>query len=346
MGVLAIIPAVPQGRNQMPRLAVLTLLVCAALVLHLGWSGSVWVPPGTVIAELFAGNKPGENLANTIIWTIRLPRGLAAALVGGILGVVGAVMQSLFRNPLAEPYVLGVSSGAAFGGTLALAFGAGAGLGLLGMPLFGFLGAMGALALVMSFASVRGGIQMETLLIAGVVIGAMLAALVSLGLLMAGEDTNSVLRWLLGSMTPMYWPRVAVLAGVAFGGTALLWPSARKLNAFALGEAAAQSVGVEVKRLRLAVLAVSSAMVGTAVGSVGIIPFVGLMAPHAARRIFGHDLRILIPTSFLSGAGLLVLADIAAQKIKPGWELPVGAVTAVLGAPVLLLLMRRNQGVA
>ncbi len=336
----------PPGRKQTIRFALLTLLVCAALVLHLGWSGSVWIPPGTVVAELFAGNDAGDRLSNTIIWSIRLPRGLAAACVGAILGVVGAVMQSLFRNPLAEPYVLGVSSGAALGGTLALVFGLGSALGLLGMPIFGFIGALGALLLVMSFASVRGGIQMETLLIAGVVLGAMLSALVSLGLLLAGEDTNVVLRWLLGSMTPMYWPRVAVLAGAALLGTALVWPTARGLNAFALGERAAQSMGVDVKRMRLTLLGTSSAMVGAAVGSVGVIPFLGLAAPHAARRIFGHDLRQLVPASFLTGAGLLVLADIAAQKIKPGWELPVGAVTAVLGAPVLLMLLRRNQGAA
>ncbi|HRI44217.1 MAG TPA: iron ABC transporter permease [Fimbriimonadaceae bacterium] len=332
--------ALPAGRAVRAIYGGLGLLVFVALVLHIGVGSSLWISPARVIAEVLGGNRGGADPINTVVWEIRLPRAAGCLLVGALLGLVGAAFQALFRNPLAEPYVVGVSSGAAVGGSLALilrfseAFFGLAGLGTA------FAGGLGSLGLVVALAKRRGVINVPTLLLAGVVVGSLLAALLSLILLAAGGDTNQVLRWLLGSMTPMFWPRLSILCVTLLAGVTILARETRRLNAFAVGEDSAQRLGVDTSRLKKRVLVTGTAMAAVAVGSVGIVGFLGLVAPHIARRLLGIDLRHSLIGAGLLGSILLLLADLLAQRAVPGTELPVGAVTAVLGAPTLLLLLR------
>ena len=186
------------------------LVLLLALLLHIGVGSSMWMTPWQIVEQIIRGDQGrAADPANLIVWQIRLPRALGCVMVGAILGSVGAAFQALFRNPLAEPYVVGVSSGAAVGGCIALVFGfSGALFGLAGLAC-AFIGGLASLMLVMALARQRGTISVPGLLLAGVVVGSLLAAVLSLVLLAAGQDTNQVLRWLLGSMTPMVWPASA-----------------------------------------------------------------------------------------------------------------------------------------
>ncbi|MCW5937798.1 MAG: iron ABC transporter permease [Fimbriimonadaceae bacterium] len=318
----------------------LGLAMLAAFAVHLIAGGSAGLPIGRVLAELAAGDTGRTTPENLIVWRLRLPRACAALFVGAILGAVGSAFQAYFRNPLAEPYVVGVSSGAAVGGALAVFLGLESGLGLLG---WSFLGGALSLGLVLTLAGGWKSPNVNGLLVAGVVIGAMLFGVTTLVLGLAGQDSGRILRWLLGSTTPMFWDRVAVLAGFVVVGVPLLWSQARPLNAMALGEFSAQRLGVDPFRTLLLVLGAGTAMTAATVGSVGIVGFVGLVAPHLGRRLAGSDVRWCLPASGLIGGSLLLLSDVLAQRIQPGTELPLGAVTAVIGAPALLLLMRKRE---
>lgn len=322
--------------------AALIALLLLAVLLHLWIGGSSSIHPLELLQTILKGPR-GDEPATLIVWQIRLPRIVTAVAAGALLGSVGAAFQALFRNPLAEPYIIGVSSGAALGGTLAILTGLSGIMAGLALPLFGFVGGMGALALVMALARAAGGRRVETLLLAGVVLGSLLSALVSVTLVMAGEDTNTVLRWLMGSITPAEWSRGGILWGFLAVLLPLLWAYGRRLNALAISESAASLAGVKVKQVQTVVLVAGTAGASAAVGTCGVIPFLGLVAPHMVRRIIGEDIRILLPASALAGGGLLVLADLAAQQLKRGTELPVGAVTALLGAPILLWLLSRRS---
>jgi iron complex transport system permease protein len=355
MGAIIRAVAAESGRaDERPRspawtLGLLVLTAVAAFVFNIGvGSGDVdgffviRLSPSEVLRELLRGDLGGADANNAIVWAIRLPRALACVLVGGILGAVGSAFQALFRNPLADPFIVGVSSGAAVGGALSILLGFGAwgmGLGLLATS---FGGGMASLALVFVLARHRGVVDVQTLLLAGVVVGSMLTAVLTLVLFASGADANQVLRWMLGSTTPMYWNRLVVLAAVLTLGGAVLVLQTKRLNAFAVGEETAQRLGVNTRRLRGIVLVVGTVMAAAAVGSVGVIGFLGLVAPHIARRLVGVDWRSSLVASAVCGMGLLLLSDVAAQRIVPGAELNVGVVTALIGAPFLLTLMRRQ----
>lgn len=313
-----------------------------ALLIHIGLGSSVRIAPWDVAREVFRGDV-GGSVDNTIVWKLRLPRAIGCALVGGLLAMVGSAFQALFRNPLAEPYIVGVSSGSAVGGALAFVLGFSGALGGLGIMLASFVTGLLSLGLVFLLATRRGVVQVQTLLLAGVVVGALLSSVLSLVLLAAGQDTNQVLRWLLGSTTPMFWDRILIMLVVyAIGGIILIRQS-RRLNAFAVSEETAQRLGVDTSALKSVVLVAGTAMTAVAVGSTGIIGFLGLVAPHISRRLVGVDWRWSLPGSALIGSALLLFADIVAQQIKPGMEIPVGVVTALLGAPFLLVLIRRRD---
>jgi iron complex transport system permease protein len=334
----------PPARASSRRLAALlwvAALVVLAFLFHAG-IGSSNLSLLDIAREILAGpsDKPSPN--NTIIWSLRLPRSFACLLVGAVLGAAGSAFQALFRNPLSEPYTVGVSSGAAVGGVVAMVLGFSGWLEGLGTPVFAFVGGMLTLQLVFLLARRRGATDITTLLLAGVVVSALLSALLSFLVLASGRDTNQLIRWLAGSATPMFWNRVAILAIVAAIGVPILIRQAKGLNAFAVGEETAQRLGVDANRLKTTVLVTCTAMTATAVGTVGIVPFVGLAAPHIARRVFGVDWRVSLPGSLLIGAGLMILSDILAQRLIPQTELPVGLISALLGAPSLLILLRRE----
>jgi iron complex transport system permease protein len=327
-------------------LFILAAVVVLAFLVYVNVGSYAWYTPWQIAVEIFRG--PGGSDDSTIVWQIRLPRACECLLVGAILGVVGSAFQAQFRNPLADPYIVGVSSGAAIGGVLALIFGLGGILGGLGTSISGFVFGMLSLALVVALARHRGVIDVTSLLLSGVVIGSMLSALLSLALYAAGADTNQIMGWLLGSMTEAMWNKVAILASAALIGTVLLVRETRRMNALAMGEDEARRLGVDAGKLRNTVLTVGTAMVSAAVGTVGIVGFLGLVAPHIARRLTGVDWRWSLPAAGLVGAGLMLVSDLFAQRgmaaltHRVGLEVPVGAVTAFLGAPTLLILLRRS----
>lgn len=316
------------------------------VLLHLAMGSSLWYPPVEIAQELLRGPQADPTTLNVVVWTLRLPRVLAAVTVGGILGLVGSTFQAQFRNPLAEPYVVGVSSGAALGGVISLLLKLSEPFGTMGL---GFVGGILSLVLVWNLAKREGVIDVTTLLLSGVVVGALLSALMSLGLLLAGQNANQLLYWLMGHLHDATWSQVGVLS-VALGlGSVALFRQSRRLNAVAMGEETAARLGVDVSRVRLVVLTVGTAMTAIAVGAVGVIGFLGLVAPHIARRLVGVDWRWSMVGSLLAGCLLLVLSDLFAMRglsflaSTVGLEPPVGLVTALFGAPAILVLLRTTR---
>ena len=327
----------PSARSRLVWVCVLVAGLVFALGMFVARGGSANLGFGELWRALTTGDT--GDVASVVLWRIRLPRAGAALLCGVGLGMIGAAFQAIFRNPLAEPYVLGVSSGAAAGGTLALLAGYGSGLVLVGASTVGGVLALGLVFGLAGRAARRG----NGLILAGVVVGTLLAAVTTLNLSLAGVDAARMLRWLLGSTTPMDWPRIAaMLAGTVLAGVTLM-VLAPKLDALAFGDEEAQSVGVRVGAVRGWALGAGSLAVGAYVGAVGIIGFVGLVAPHIGRRLVGATMVWLVPVSGLVGGILMLGADVLAQQLRPGFELPLGVVTAILGAPALLWLMRRAR---
>lgn len=331
----------PANRSAAGWIVALFGFVIVALLAHVS-IGAGHLSLSEVVQNLLRGDTGGTDPTNSIVWRMRLPRALAALVAGALLGMVGSAFQALFRNPLAEPYIVGVSSGAAVGGTLSLVLGFGGVMGGLGTSVAATITGLLALGLVFGLAKRHGAVDVETLLLAGVVVGSLLGAVVTLIIYMSGENPLNVLRWLLGSLTPMSWSKVGMMSAVLVGGGAILASQSKRLNVYAVGEDTARRLGVNVRRLKPVVLITGAAMTAVTVGAVGVIGFLGLVAPHVSRRILGVDWRITMLASALVGGGLLIFADLVAQRAYPGGELPVGVVTALLGAPSLLILLRKN----
>lgn len=311
--------------------ALIGVVVCG--LLHVAFGGSVRLSAAEIWGQIARGPLPDGDANNVIVWQIRLPRALGTLLVGAALAGVGAAFQALFRNPLAEPYTVGSSGGATVGGTLAVVLSL-TGWMNMGIVAGAVLGASAATVLVVTLGRTR-----PQLLLAGVVVSTLTASLTTVLLLATGHDTNQVMRWLLGSTSAMLWPQVAVLVSGVAVGLFVFMALGRALNAMASSESA-ETLGVDVVRVGRTVLGVGAVTTACAVGTVGLIGFVGLVAPLMARRTIGADARRVVPLAACFGAVLLLLADLAAQLVVPGREMPVGAVTAVLGAPVFLSLLR------
>jgi iron complex transport system permease protein len=292
-------------------------------------------------------NAGGDPLVRVIVWELRLPRTLLAAMVGAALAMAGASFQALFRNALADPYVIGASSGAALGATLAMTLGWSVGMAGFGpLPLAAFLGALGAVLITLLLAEGAGGEagSVASLLLAGTALGAMLSAAVSFLLVWRDQPWFQVFNWLLGSFSGRTWVHVAVGWPYLAVSAVALWLASRPLDALAGGDAVAKSLGLAVRPARLAVIAAATLAVAVAVAVSGIIGFVGLIAPHAARRLFGAGHRRLLPASGLLGAILLVWADVGARTVLVPVEIPVGIVTALIGGPFFLVLLRQRGG--
>ena len=326
----------------------LSLVAVVSVVVVIGL-GPVEVSPSTVlriIGHHTVGVPRVESWARTddaIIWEVRLPRVLLGAIVGSTLGVVGVTLQALVRNPLAEPYILGVSSGASTGAAAAILFGIGSGLGAESVSIMAFLGALGALALVLALARSTGRITPSRMIVAGVAVGYLLSATTSMLILFAdsSEGARSVMFWLLGSLANADWSTLPLgYLGMGAGMVMVFWWR-RRLDLLALGDETAMASGVNPGRTRLVLVAVVALCVGFAVSLSGGIGFVGLAAPHIARRITGPIHRHLLPAAAALGALILVWADVAARMALQPRELPIGVVTGVLGAPVLVALVRK-----
>lgn len=334
------IPKSTIPRSSWQGLVVLAGLLFLTFLLHVGLGSSLNISPIAVIKSILAGpNGSGTN--DFVVWSLRLPRAMGCIVVGMLLAGAGSAFQAIFRNPLADPYILGTSSGAAVGGVVSIILGFEWAWGGLSTPLFAFAGGLASLGIVLAIARQRGSVESTRLLLAGVLVGALLAALMALCLYLAGKDTNQVTRWLLGSVDPMFWSRVAIMGIVLLVCGSWLISRSRLLNGLAMGEEASARLGVNVKRVRLEVLIAGALMTSAAVGATGIIPFVGLAAPHIARRTLGVDWRISLPASMMMGAIVLLVADaLGARIVADG--IPVGVITALLGAPVLMSVLGKT----
>jgi len=310
------------------------LLLAAAVVASLA-TGRVWLTP----AELIAGiSAPKPNLAWLILTELRLPRAILALMVGATLGLSGAVLQGLLRNPLAEPGLLGVSGGAALGAVLAIYFGLSASFALA-VPLLGILGAM--LAGALTFAFGRGGTL--TLILAGAAVSGLTGAGLSLALNFAPSPyaAYEITTWLLGSLSDRDWRQLGVAAPFIVTGWLALATTMRALDALTLGDAQAESLGIDLARTRFLALAGTALAVGAATSVTGAIGFVGLVAPHLVRPVVGHQpSRILLPSALL-GAVLLLAADVATRLIPTANELKLGVLTSLVGTPFFFWLVVR-----
>jgi len=333
-------------------LALVLAAAALALVIAVGAAcGSVSIPLPMLVAML--GRRLGAAVTvvwpdswETILFNVRLPRVLLAAMVGAALSLAGATYQGLFHNPLADPYLVGVSSGAGLGATLAIYLGARvswAGLGAV--PIFAFVGALGTTVVIYSLAQVGGKTPVTTLLLAGVAVAALFSALTT-GIWLAAVhafQTMTIMSWLMGTLQLATWAQVRVLAPyLVVGGGAILL-GARALNLLQLDEDQARLLGLNVERTKLALVAANALLTAAAVAVSGVIGFVGLIVPHAVRLAWGPDHRFLLPMSAFVGGTFLIAADAIARTIFSPGELPVGVVTAVCGVPFFLYLLRRKK---
>ncbi len=327
---------------------VLTLILLGCIVLSAA-HGAAAIPYADVARLMLRGiglpvglDLPRSDLA--IITTIRLPRILIGALVGAALACSGATMQGVFRNPLADPGLLGVGAGGALAAVLAITSGLAA-FSLWTLPASAFVGSLAAAAVVYSLSVVRGRADTATLLLAGVAVSAFLGAITS-ALLLFTRDYNAItaiLNWLVGGLAGRGWDHLKVALIPVLAAMLITFAYSRDLNLLLSGEETAQSLGVDVPRTRLILLMLTALMTGAAVSIAGGISFVGLIVPHALRLVVGPDHRVLLPASALGGAIFLVLADTAARLILQPAELQVGILTALLGAPFFLVLLWRQR---
>ena len=306
-------------------------------------TGSAGIPVREAVLCLLGRGGEATEIARQVVLQVRLPRALTGACLGALLALSGVLLQGFLRNPLAEPYLLGVSSGAGLAVTAAMMLGVPAFIwGIYSNMLFAFAGALLALVAVYLMAKFRGRLMVTTLILAGVVVSAVLSSLI---MLLASFSTSrffEIFSWLMGHLQPVSDAAVVWVLVWTFVGLLASWAQSRDLNALMLGEEEAVSLGVRVEPFKRTMFLLSSLMTGAAVSVSGLIGFVGLVAPHAARLLVGSDHRRLIPASALAGASLLMVADAAARLLISPAELPVGVVTALIGGPFFLFLLLRH----
>ncbi len=320
-----------------PRVAALSGLLLVSLAVGMA-VGPAEFSPGTWLEAL--RGDPGP--AATILWKVRLPRVATGALTGGMLAVSGVVFQALLRNPLAEPYLLGVSSGAAVGAVSALALGLSASA-YFALPLAALLGALTAIAVVFEVARVGGRLDTRVLLLAGVVVSAFLSACVLLILTFVRAETlRSAFFWTMGSLSGASWGMIGAMLAYSIPALAVIFGISRHLNALTLGEETAAHLGTDTEGVKRVAFVLASLLAAAAVSVAGVIGFVGLVVPHAVRLWGVRDHRVLTPLSFLAGGSALVLADAVARTVAAPMEIPIGVVTAFLGVPLFLVLLRRT----
>lgn len=327
------------GRRFAAVLLALAALLLVALVVGLG-VGPSGASPGRVIDVLL--HPQGGGALSDIVWQIRWPRLLLATLVGASLSVSGVIFQALLRNPLADPFILGVSGGAALGGIAMLALGSAIGFGYDAVPPAAFAGAIATTLLLYIVAGVRGRVSATQLLLTGVVFNAFAsAAIVFLASLAGLVEGARIFLWLIGNLSAARQDASGIVALFLFLGLACAMALSRSLNLLALGDEPAQQLGVSIEWHKRTLLVATSLMVGAAVSISGLIGFVGLIIPHLLRLSFGPDHRLLVPSAALAGAAFLVVCDTIARSMLGGRELPVGAITALVGGPLFLVLLRR-----
>ncbi len=343
-GANTVIPA--HWRSRIYAIVGMALLLGITIVVTLG-IGSTQITFSTLFQILLA-KLPLIHIEPTwtsnteiIILDIRLPRLLLAGLVGAALAVAGTTYQGLFRNPLADPYLIGVAQGAALGAIIGFMLPISWQIGSI--PVLAFIGAVSAAAMVYTVAKVGKTLPMTTLILAGVAIGAFLSAITSYLMIASGDRLHGIISWLLGSFSLTSWWQVAMVTPYILVGITIIWLYARPLNVMQLDEEQAQQLGINVEQVKLILLGAATLITAAAVCFCGIIGFVGIIIPHAMRLIWGPDHRFLLPLATLAGAIFLILADTAARTMLAPTEVPIGVITAFLGAPFFLYLLRQKK---
>lgn len=285
-----------------------------------------------------------SNSHITIIWTIRLPRVLLGVLVGASLSMAGAAFQGLFKNPMADPYVIGISSGAAFGASIAIVLGISISImNISVISIFAFIGALAAVFLVVNISKISYRIPTTTLILAGIAVSQFLTAIISLLMVLYSKDMAKIVYWTLGSLAGKGWAPLVSISIPVLISMIIINFFARDLNIMLTGDESAQSLGVDVEKVKIIILVLGTFMVSMVVSISGIIGFVGLIIPHIARILFGPDNRILLPSSALIGGIFMILTDTIARTVISPMEIPVGIITALCGGPFFLYLLRASK---
>ena len=341
----------PRRRTRLYSILGLAALLVVVAVLA-ATVGSVQIPLLTTF-RILVSKLPLVDIAEnwpsaigTIVLEIRLPRVILAGLVGAALATAGATYQGLFRNPLADPYLIGVAQGASLGAVIGFLLPIswhGMGFGII--PLLAFIGALVSTAIVYSLARVGGAMPVTILILAGVALGALLGSIVSYLIISSGEKMHGIIFWLMGSFSLSQWSEVKLVLPYVVVGIAVILLFSRLLNVMQLDEEQAQQLGINVERVKLILLVAATLITAASVSFVGIIGFVGIIIPHAVRLIWGADHRFLLPLSVLIGAIFLILADVIARTVLAPTEIPIGVITALCGAPFFLYLLRRRRRV-
>ncbi len=329
------------------QLILLAAAMVAVIIISTGM-GYIKVPAGAVL-KIIAAKIGGQvdflqgmdSIFPVVVVDVRLPRILSSAIVGGGLAISGAVFQGILLNPLADPYTLGVSAGAAFGASLAILLNIGF-LGMYSVPLFAFGGAVGTLLFVIYLSSSSGGFSSNNLILSGIIVAAILSAGISLLKYIADEQVSVIIFWLMGSFGSKTWTDVGLILLFVGIGFAIFIFYARDMNLMSLGNRTASSLGVDTRKVTLVLLVTASLVAAICVSVSGIIGFVGLLVPHMMRLITGPDNRRLVPVSLLSGAILLLSADTITRAVLPT-EIPIGVLTALIGGPFFCYLFRKQQ---
>ncbi|MDF1589886.1 MAG: iron ABC transporter permease [Desulfobacterales bacterium] len=318
---------------------VMLLLLLAAMLLGLS-AGSTGSSLTAVVQTIWGKNDIDPTLA-AIIWRIRLPRVLLAALVGATLSVGGLVFQALLRNPLAEPYILGISGGSAIGAIIGILLGVSP---FPGVSLFAFIGSMATLLLILMMVSGQTILKRESLLLSGVMVNAFCAAVIMF-LVSLTQDSrlHNIIFWLMGDFSMVDARQVAILAATLLPGMILIFWFAHPMNLLLAGKEPAQSMGVHVKAVTVTLLVATSFMVSATVSHSGLLGFVGLVMPHLLRLLLGPDHRVLVPACILGGSTYMVLCDLLARILPEQGEMPAGVITAMIGAPLFIFLMKTSK---
>ena len=320
-------------------LLVISLLLLILFSLSIG---TVYIPFKKVLYVLTHVYK--ENSSYIIIWKLRFPRIVMAIIAGGTLAAIGGSLQALFRNPLADPYIIGISSGAALGATLSFFLQRATGIFFnFYLPFFAFLGALIAMFFVYRLSKIGTHIVIENLLLSGVIIGFISSALITLIIAFAGREVHEILFWLMGDLSRVTWGNIFLVLIPIILGIIILLNFSLSLNAISLGEEVAYNLGINPERLKKTIFFISSFLVGLVVSFTGIIGFVGLIIPHITRLLVGTDHRVMLPTSIFLGSIFLLLCDDISRTIISPRELPIGVITSLIGAPLFIYLLKKSR---
>ena len=327
------------GMKRLPLLVISVILLFIFVLLEIST-----VSDKMTLSDIFLSFiHSSDSIYTDIVWTYTMPRVTVALVIGAGLAVCGAAMQALFKNPMASPYILGLSSGASVGASIAILFAIPFVPELVAAPLLAFIFCMLTTFLVYGLAKGTGAVSTESLILIGLAISALFSAFVSLMTVIAGEKMSSIVFWTMGSLAQYNWDKVLIISPIVILGSLMILSYSRELNAIMLGDAHAKDLGIEVKKVRLMLLLITSLITAACVAFTGVIGFVGLVIPHVVRLLIGPDNRYMMPFSILIGALFLLACDYVSRAVFSGDVLPIGVVTAMVGAPYFIYLIYKRK---